>query len=296
MTERLTEQAPGVSVAIPLHASAPWVDNIVGNIRRLPDLVTEIVVSDRTVVDDAADQLRRLLADDHRVVVRSEALDLGWPEHFQLLMEEATGDRFMWMPHDDIFEPSWIPVLDAALDRHPEAWIAFGRIEPVEADGVSPGPRPPYHPRPGPISPARAAHLGIRGMGVAFRGLVRRREVIAAGVRVDNPAGDLDDPAVDIAWVLAVALRSGLVFDDRTATRKRYYGSSTSAQWRRAPFSDVRQTIAVTDAAVPAGREGLRLRALMWLGIARWGVRRPIGMAINPARDRLHRRRSAGAR
>jgi GT2 family glycosyltransferase len=278
-----------VTVAVPLHASGHWVDNVVDNVRRLPDLVTEIVVSDRTLVDDAADRLRLALADDERVVVRAEALGIGWPEHYQLLLEEAQGDLFMWMPHDDIFDASWVPVLSGALARHPEAWLAFGRIEPVELDGVSPGPRPPYHPRPGLVTPARAAHLGIRGMGVGFRGLIRRQDVLASGLRVDRPAGDLDDPAADIAWVLAVALRSGLVYDDRTTTRKRYYGSSTSARWRRPAFSDVRQTLAVADAHLPTGGQGRRLRMLMWLGIVRWACRRPIGMLINPLRDRWHR-------
>ena len=89
-----------------------------------------------------------------------------------------------------------------------------------------------------------------------------------------------------------MAATSALVHDDATTTWKRYYATSESAGWNRGPFADVAMTLAVARAHLPGGVAGLRLRVVVWLGIARWMLRRPVGMLINPLRDIWHRRRT----
>ena len=41
----------------------------------------------------------------------------------------------MWMPHDDSFPADYIPLLRDALDRRPDAILAFGSIRPIGLDG-----------------------------------------------------------------------------------------------------------------------------------------------------------------
>jgi hypothetical protein len=265
-----------ITVAVPLHASSRWVDNVVHNVRALPAAVTEILVSDRTCLDDAAEQLRAQLADDRRVTVIAEPVDLGWEEHYQLLMEQATGDLLMWMPHDDVFDPSWVPTLATALETHPQAWLAFGRLEPVLVDGVT--PRPGWRPRPrqsGVIAGRAALQMMLQGdMGVPFRGLFRRREVLGAGLRL-QPAGTF--PAVDMLWVFSVALRSALVFDDRTVTRKRYYPTSTHARWQGLPGDRQREALALLRRYGPGGLRGAAMRWPTQLDWTMIRVRRRLG-------------------
>lgn len=173
---------PSVTVAIPLHGSARWVENVVANVRALPPLVTEVLISDQTCLDDAADRIREHLADDARVRVRARPAGFGFVEHYQWLLEEASGELFMWMPHDDIFEPAWVPTLVAALAEHPRAWLAFGRLEWVEADGVTPVERAPFRLRRGRLDPWTSVRMLLVGRSYhAFRGLFRRRAVLAAG-------------------------------------------------------------------------------------------------------------------
>jgi hypothetical protein len=249
---------PTVTVAIPLHRSAPWVPNIIANVRSLPPTVTEIIVSDRTMKDDAARRLRRRLADDPRVRIITEASDLHWTEHFQTLIDEAKGELFMWMPHDDVFEATWVPMLVDTLAAHPDAWLAFGRLEPVEVDGVT--PRPGWRPRPrrpGPISGWSAVRMMSQGeMGIPFRGLVRRRRVLDAGITVHEANGS---PLADIRWVFNVSLRAPIVFDDRTSTRKRFHQDNTFIRWRRGP-GDLQQC--ALDVLVHNGPGGVRGAAM----------------------------------
>ena len=98
------------TVAIPMHASGPFIDVINANIAALPDDV-EIILSDHTRVDDAIERLQELHGDDDRVRFVRESDGIGIIDHYNRLFREANGDYFMWMPHDDTFPPEYIPLL-----------------------------------------------------------------------------------------------------------------------------------------------------------------------------------------
>lgn len=262
-----------VTVAIPLHASKRWVGNVEATVRALPACVNEVLISDRTCVDNAATDLAERLADDCRVRVVREPAGLHWVDHCQLLIDSASGDLVTLMPHDDLFDAAWVTVLSQALERHPEALLAYGRMDPVEEDGVTPvvgwlGPMPV----PGPISGRAALREFQRGhLGVAFRGLLRRRAVAGAGIRLRHPDWY---PApggyhlVDQAWVLAMAMNGGIVFDDGTWTRKRIHpGSFIANHPGPGPKDPNRAALAVLRRHGPTRVRGRALRAGLRLGL-----------------------------
>lgn len=274
--------APTITVAIPLHRSARWVETVVENVRALPPGVTEVVVSDRTCVDDAAAVLRDRLADDSRAHVVAEPREMGWEDHYQLLAEEAGGDLFMWMPHDDRFDASWTSTLAATLEAHPEAWLAFGHVACVEVDGVTPSGDWP-HPPPGVVAGWGALRMVLQGeMGMPFRGLWRRRAVLDAGVRL---APRPDFHGVDMLWVFEVALRSALVYDDRTETHKRFYPDSTFASWpAEDPGAHEDEVLHLLARAGPGGAEGAAMRSVARAARLRGRLRPHLGPAYRRAK------------
>lgn len=287
---------PSVTVAIPLHGSARWVDNVVANVRALPPMVTEILISDQTCLDDAAGQLRALLADDPRVVVSAEARGVGFAGHYQMLLERGGGDLFMWMPHDDIFAPSWVPTLAGALAAHPRAWLAFGQVRMVEIDGVTPRANRRFPFAPGEIYRWHAVRMMTGGWSWApFRGLFRRREILAAPVRFETEHALV---GVDKEWIFTVALRAPLVYDDRTTTWKRVYAGSTatSTPWTSRRRGNERQAaMAVLARHGPSGGLGLCLRCYArCAGLPLRG--RALAASLLPARlKRMIRRTPRGA-
>lgn len=285
-----------VTVAIPLHGSARWVENVIANVRALPPLVTEILISDQTCLDDAANRIRDRLADDPRVSVRARPAGFGFVDHYQWLLEEASGELFMWMPHDDIFDPSWVPTLVAALAEFPTAWLAFGRLQWVEADGVT-----PVEHAPSPLRPGRFAHWAAVGMLLrgrsyhAFRGLFRRRAVLAAGVRMNAETSITN---VDQEWVFAVALLGGIVYDNRTVTWKRHYAGSTAttAEWRRQHRgSNGQAAVHLLRQHGPGGWRGFALQASAHLFNLAHGTRSEIARRL-PAGVKAHLKRWLGRR
>jgi hypothetical protein len=182
----------------------------------------------------------------------------------------------MWMPHDDIFAPDWVPILANALASHPQAWLAFGRIRRVELDGVTPRAARAFPFPPGAISAATAVRMMAAGWGgYPFRGVFRRCEVLAAGLRL---GAEPPWVAIDTDWVFRVALHSGLVYDDRAVTWKRGYPGSTSTtpEWQSQRRAHPHQAaITLLRRHGPTGRTGITLRA----------VARSTGLAALPRRQ-----------
>ncbi len=251
-----------ITVAIPLHASAKWVANVVSNVRRLPAFVTEVLISDQTCLDAAAEQIRSLLRDDPRVKIYADPRGMQFHEHYQFLLERASGTYFMCMPHDDIFEASWIPMLAKALDRYPEVWLAFGQLKYMQMDERTIIFNRPFAFTSGTLSLITSIRLLLsRRSHIAFRGLFRREKVLAAGIKMD-PATSV--VPIDVEWVFSVALHGKLFFDKSTTTWKRLHPDNThkTQAWKSQRRGDELQAaIALLHRYGPKGMYGAALRS-----------------------------------
>lgn len=247
-----------VTVAIPLHNSLRWIENVLSNVRRMPPEVTEILISDQTCVDDAAIRIKQQLSDNPRVKVIFGKTGLGLVEHYQMLLEIAEGDFFMWMPQDDVFGSRWVPTLLESLINHPSAWLAFGEIRYAEtADGMNVIPKKNY---PLPFNPGLFSiwqsidFLNSGWAHYAFKGLFRRRKVLEANIRMDP---DHSTIWVDHEWVFSVALHGDLYFDNRIALLKRMHDSNThrTESWiRQVRGSHLESALKIIDKYAPTDK------------------------------------------
>lgn len=225
---------PRVTVAIPLHRSAPFVDIVSANIERIHG-DTEILVSDHTLLDDAIDRVRERHGDDPRVVFDARALDHGWVDHYNALLRMARGQYFMWMPHDDDFPADYVPLLADALDGAPRAILACGSVRAIDLDGR---PRPDLEhagptPRPRDRHPRFVEALRLRtswNLAIPFRGLMRRDEVLRRRLWIRHKLGD---EGADASWVFALLSCAPIVFEPRCTSLKRYHPTSAHAAWHR---------------------------------------------------------------
>jgi len=223
------------TVGIPLHASRPFLDVISANIAALPDDV-EIVVSDRTRVDDTIERLRDRHGDDHRVRFVAAAEGTGIVDHYNRLLRDARGDYFMWMPHDDTFPPEYVPLLRAALDANPEANLAFGAVRPIDLHGaLIPDMLKFYGDVPielGTLSRAReASYLWHHwSMWIPYRGLMRRREVVRRRLFLRS---GLQEYWHDNTWVFAMTVVAPIVYVPECVCEKRFHPGSHHVQMRR---------------------------------------------------------------
>ena len=228
-------QATHVTVALPLYRSAPFLDNITANLERLPRHGIQIIVSDRHGADDAIDQLRYRFAGDLRFRFIQASDELDWIAHYNLLLREADGDYFMWMPHDDHYPDHYVPRLIEALESDPAAVAAFGQRRLLYLSGRRPVGEPRLDEPPRfffdmPWSPWQTLRLLVSwNIAVPFRGLFRRRLLVENGLFL--PCA-VDGVAADVYWMFCVGLHGPLTYTPRTWCIKYRHKDSLSATWR----------------------------------------------------------------
>jgi GT2 family glycosyltransferase len=223
---------PLVSVGVPLYRSARFVDTIVGNLNAIGYPNVEVIISDRHLLDDALETLRRRFDADPRFRFLQATDGLTWVEHFNVLLREARGTYVLLMPHDDLYPANYVGDLVSALEQHPDAVLAFGRVEQVSLDGFLPTLpfSPPPVARDAPWTFGTSLKLlTLWQLWFAFRGLVRRDAVARPGLYIRPTYRNI---RADIYWVFALSLLGPLVYVPRCSCTKRFYRGSAGAGWR----------------------------------------------------------------
>jgi glycosyltransferase involved in cell wall biosynthesis len=224
--------APLVSVGIPLYQSRRFLETIVENIEsiRYPDV--EIIVSDRHLLDDTLAFLRERYRSDTRFRFLEARDELDWVGNFNLLLRQSRGKYFVCMPHDDSFPPVFIGELASALEAQPDAVFAFGRVDQLSVDGFL----PTFPWTPPPISfhdewtiGSSLRLLTLWHLWMAYRGMVRRDVVERDDVYMRPSHQNI---RADVYWVFALTLRGRVSYVPSCWYTKRFYRSSTGADWR----------------------------------------------------------------
>lgn len=224
---------PLVSVAIPLFQSRRFLECIIGNIEASDYPNLEVIISDRHCADEAIEILADRFRADPRIRCLKATDQLNWIEHYNLLLRVASGQYFLWMPHDDSYPSDYITQLVSYLETHPEAVLAYGRVEVVDLDG---------HPvsrtlRAEPLSAQDESWLLGRALRwlmfwslyvPPFRGVFRREVVVQSNLFI-RPTYETVE--ADVYWVFGLALKGRLGFVPTCYCQKRTYPTSTSAAW-----------------------------------------------------------------
>lgn len=236
---------PLVSVGIPLYRSSPFLSSLRKNcIALAAENNVEIILSDRHGFDDTLETLNTEWKHNSRFRFLKAHDCLNWVEHMNLLLREARGVYFRWMPHDDCFpEGSLKPLVDR-LERAPATILAYGPTRGINAEGHRVPERDRLHTYP--VSPGSAwtfqHSLDLFWNGTcdgAFKGLFRRRDVVHAGLFI-RPTYELVH--AERTWLFGLSLLGGLEEEPTSIYLKRYHPDSVHAKWR----PRVRNTISAT--------------------------------------------------
>ncbi len=263
----LLATSPLVSIAVPLFRSEPFVPTIIGNLERIDYPHLEIILSDRHGEDDAIDVLAEHFRSDPRVRVLVTRDRLNWVEHYNVLLKSASGQYFLWMPHDDVYPGDYVSRLVQALGRSPGAVLAYGRLDLVSMDG-SPVPGPTRSALPVAAGETWSVSVALRllffgNIWIAFRGLMRREVVIQSRLFL-RPTLDLIE--ADVYWLFGLALKGRFLFVPETSCTKRLHSTSASASWQHGRLRYLLNGAAVLTAYI---RQVLGTRAAMWYATSR---------------------------
>lgn len=230
---------PLVSVCFPLYRSRRFLETIIENIEAITYPNVEIIFSDQHLLDDAITILKQQFGTDARFRFLEGRDGLNWVENFNLLARQCTGKYFLWMGHDDSYPSHYISDLVAALEEHPDAVLAFGRVEQVSLDGFL--PTFPFSPPPIAENEAWSLASSLRlltlwQLWIAFRGVARRAVVEQSDLYIRQTYKNI---RADVCWLFGLSLKGRLYFVPSCSCTKRFYRSSAGAGWR----FGIRQTL-----------------------------------------------------
>lgn len=224
-----------LTIAIPLHRSRRFVDVVSANIDGIDRDDVEILVSDRTGLDDALDVLAARYADDRRVVPLREVDGADWVGHYNALLRRGRGTYFGFMPHDDDFRPGWVQTLVGCLDAEPDVVMAFGRVVAIGVDGHVPPQRARHRLPPADLGVGRPwtvydalDALESWSPSTAARGIFRRAPVVDRGLLLPRTRDGVD---ADAAWVFGVALLGRFRYLPEAVSIKRWHGENVGLTW-----------------------------------------------------------------
>jgi glycosyltransferase involved in cell wall biosynthesis len=225
---------PRVTACMPAWNAAAFIRPVLASLtaQTYPDL--DLLISVDACSDDTADICAEFAAANPRVRVIRQPSRLGWIGNANALLEAASGDYLFFAFHDDPLRPQYVERLVEALERNPDAVLAFcdvdsniGAFSYDVLDGI--GDR---------FARARRVLLQQGPWWVPNRGLMRGGAVKALGGMRRHRAGEV---AADLPWLLRLALAGPFVRVPLPLIVKAFRDASLSASWQK----DTRRRLAV---------------------------------------------------
>jgi len=135
------DRRPVAVFGCPLYNHAEHVESAIGSLLSQTRRDFVVLLLDDGSDDATAELAARIAERDERVHFSANPERLGLARSWRAVFEWARRDwpdarYFAWGSDHDLWEPAWLDELVAALERHPDAVLAYPITERMEADGT----------------------------------------------------------------------------------------------------------------------------------------------------------------
>ena len=195
----------------------------------------EIIVSDNASPTDEVDTIvRGFMATDLRIKYFRQPFNYGPAHNFQFVLDQASGDFFMWAADDDWRAETYVAELVDALTCNPGASLAFCNFIAADTDGKKVSGYPDFLKKMLPFTHRSKILRQLRfflqnerfGKANSFYGLIRRQHL--QGFKFDEfgkKAGLYGVDMLFVFWLLgkgSLALSSNELYKSTVGNQKFY--------------------------------------------------------------------------
>lgn len=121
----VTHKAPQVSIGMPVYNGAKFIHEALDSLLAQTFTDFEMIISDNASTDETEAICREYAAKDQRIKYVRQAENLGAVANFQYVLDEATGEYFMWAAADDVWLPTFVMVCAGLLAKETNSGMAI---------------------------------------------------------------------------------------------------------------------------------------------------------------------------
>jgi glycosyltransferase involved in cell wall biosynthesis len=124
-----------VSIGVPIYKRLEYLPNVLNLVGAQDYPHVELVVSDN---GENGSKVRDLVESRYRRLyrLRQNPATVNIAEHFNQIINEATGEYYVTLNDDDEISPNFVSELVQQMELHPEANVAFARQVTIDKEGV----------------------------------------------------------------------------------------------------------------------------------------------------------------
>lgn len=128
-------RSPRVSLGLPVYNGAAFIDECLESILRQTFADFELIVCDNASTDETRDLVRKWCVKDRRVRLQESAANRGAAANFNWAFSLSRGEFFKWCAADDLLEPTFLSACIGALERDPDAVLAYAGTVDIDEGG-----------------------------------------------------------------------------------------------------------------------------------------------------------------
>jgi glycosyltransferase involved in cell wall biosynthesis len=124
-----------VSVGVPVFNGANYLKAALDSLVSQTFVDLEVIVADNASTDETEEIGRAAAASDSRVTYHRHAENIGAAANFNFTLERASGEFFMWSPHDDLRHPKFVDSAVEAFGFSAGTAAVFSRSASIDPSG-----------------------------------------------------------------------------------------------------------------------------------------------------------------
>lgn len=126
-----------MSIGIPTYNRPMGLMNSLECLTKQSHFNIEIIISDNcSPIDEVEEIAKKYVESDSRVKYFRQPENMGAAFNFSFVLQQASGDYFMWAADDDWWEPEFIEKIIAAIQQSPKAIAGFCNYSVVNEENI----------------------------------------------------------------------------------------------------------------------------------------------------------------
>lgn len=123
---------PTISVGLPVYNGEPYLPRMIESVVNQDWEDFEFIISDNASTDDTPVICRDYAARDSRIRFDRRDYNEGAASNYNAVFAPARGEYFIWVCHDDLYEPSYLRACLNALRESPRAVVSYSTAKLID--------------------------------------------------------------------------------------------------------------------------------------------------------------------